>query len=354
MKKIILTGGGSSGHVTLNLSLIPSLLANGWDIVYIGSVSGIERDLLSQFKQVKYYPIQTGKFRRYFSLKNFIDLVKIPIGIVQSFRIIKKEKPDNIFSKGGFVSFPVVFAGWLCKIKILMHESDLTTGLANKVSLPFVSKLFTTFKETAGNNPKYEYIGPIVPSSIRNGDKSKAISMFKLNPDKPILLFMGGSLGSKSINDAVRNNKAVLLKNFQIIHLCGKGQTHEDLNEKGYVQLEYAKEELPDIISAADVIISRAGSNSIFEFLSVKKPMVLIPLPETSSRGEQSLNANKFKDKGYCEIIKDEDLANNELFLETVEFVYNNRNTYLKNMINKNEKISSIEILIDKINNQTQ
>lgn len=350
-KKIILTGGGSSGHVTLNLSLIPPLLNEDWEIIYIGSINGIEKELLAQFKEIKYYPIQTGKLRRYLSFQNFMDLVKVFIGIAQSFLIIKREKPNIIFSKGGFVSFPVVFAGWLNKTKTLMHESDVTTGLANKLALPFVDKLFTTFETAGKKHPKYEYIGPIVPSKIKQGNRLNAIKKFQLDPDKPMILFMGGSLGAKSINNTVRKNIPILLKNFQIIHLCGKGQLCKDINEKGYIQLEYVNEELADIISFADVVVSRAGSNSIFELLSIKKPMVLIPLPETSSRGEQSLNANMFKDKGYCEIIKDEDLNDDKMFINTITNVYKNKETYIGNMITNNEKISSIEVLVDKIKN---
>lgn len=334
-KKIIFTGGGSAGHVTLNLALIPLFKEDGWDVAYIGSKTGIEKDLISKIDGVKYYPIQTGKLRRYFSLKNIADMARIPLGIVQAYFIVRKEKPDIIFSKGGFVSFPVVLSGWLNRKKVLMHESDITPGLANKMSLPFVSKLFTTFEETKSyisDKSKVEYIGPVVSDRLKSGDKLQGLKWLGLTEDKPVILFMGGSLGAKSINDAVRKNLDILLEKFQIVHLCGKGQLDNAIEKIGYKQFEYINKELPDVMSCAEVVVSRAGSNSIFEFLSIKKPMILVPLPETTSRGEQSLNAESFRKKGYCEIIKDEDLKDDEQFINTINKVFDNKEDYKNNM----------------------
>lgn len=354
-KKIIFTGGGSAGHVTLNLSLISLFKKDGWNVSYIGSINGIEKDIISNLDNVSYYPIRTGKLRRYFSWKNFSDFFNIPIGIIQAFKIIKQENPDVIFAKGGFVSFPVVFAAWLLNKKIFMHESDLTPGLANKLALPFISNLFTTFVETKNfinhsSISKIEYVGPIISDRLQNGDKDSALKLCGFSSSKPIILIMGGSLGSQSINIAVRKNLVSLLDKYQIIHLCGKGQLDKLISEQGYCQFEYVDKELKDFMAAADVVISRAGSNSIFELLSLQKPMILVPLPQTSSRGEQSLNAKVFKQNGFSEIIKNEELLLENKLISNLDKVYENRENYIQNMKNSNIKLSDIRYLFDKIN----
>lgn len=334
-KKIIFTGGGSAGHVTLNLALIPLFLEQGWKVVYIGSYRGIEKDLISKLPEVKYYGIATGKLRRYFSWQNFADMIKIPFGILQAIWIVFKQKPDIIFSKGGFVSFPVVLAGKINRCPVVMHESDVTPGLANKMSLPFVSKFFTTFADTVKyikDKNKVLHIGPVLSDRFKGGNKERACVLCGFNAEKPIIMIIGGSLGAKSLNKAIRDNLPTLLKKYQIIHICGKGQMEEGADCLGYKQFEYVDEELKDFMKAADVVISRAGSNSIFELLSLHKPMVLVPLPTGSSRGEQMLNARSFEAKGYCEIVADEELSDADKFLSTIEKVYNNRSEYAKNM----------------------
>lgn len=334
-KKIIFTGGGSAGHVTLNLALIPVFLEQGWKVVYIGSYHGIENDLISKLPDVKYYPIATGKLRRYFSWQNFLDMLKIPVGVLQAIWIVFKEKPNIIFSKGGFVSFPVVLAGKINRCPVIMHESDVTPGLANKMSLPFVSKFFTTFADTVNyvkNKEKVEHIGPVLSDRFKNGSKEKACAYCEFDAGKPIIMVIGGSLGAKSLNQAVRNNLPKLLQKYQIIHICGKGQTEEGTDVKGYKQFEYVDAELKDFMKAADVVVSRAGSNSIFELLSLRKPMILVPLPVGSSRGEQMLNAKSFQNKGYAEVIADEQLADTKRFLNTLDKVYANRQQYEQNM----------------------
>ena len=240
------TGGGSGGHVTLNLNLIPIFQKNGWEIVYVGSETGIEKELISQITDVKYYAIKTGKLRRYFSWQNLKDMFKIPLGVCQAAAIIHKEKPDIIFSKGGFVSFPVVVGGFLNHRKIFMHESDLTPGLANKMSLPFVSKFFTTFIDTVKyvrTPQKVCYIGPVLSDRLKNGNKDKALQMCNFTADKPIVMFVGGSLGAQSLNKAVQKNIDILLQKYQVIHICGKGQK-TDLQRDGYAQLNLSTKNL--------------------------------------------------------------------------------------------------------------
>lgn len=351
-KKIILTGGGSAGHVTVNLALIPKLLERGWDIRYIGSHSGIEKELLSQVKNVPYYGISTGKLRRYFDWNNFKDPFKVIKGTLQAYNIIRKEKPDVIFSKGGFVSVPVIIGAWLNRVPTIIHESDITPGLANKIAMPFASKICVTFPETLEhvNSNKGTYVGAVVREELFSGEANKGFEYCGFQKGKPVLLVMGGSLGSKRINEALRNNLQTLTADFQIIHICGKGNIDPSvLNVKGYKQFEYVSDELPHVMAMADIVISRAGSNSIFEFLALRKPMLLIPLSKGASRGDQILNARSFKKLGYCDVLMEEELSN-ETLLKAIYELYRDRNTYIEYMekSGENEALNHLLSLITK------
>ena len=352
MKKILFTGGGSGGHVTLNLGLIPLFLADGWEVVYIGSKNGIENELIKKINGVKYYAIETGKLRRYFSWENFKDAMRVPLGIFQAWKIIRKEKPNIIFSKGGFVSFPVVFGGYLAGVKkIYMHESDVTPGLANKMSLPFISTFFTTFADTADyvkNKDKVCYVGPVLTDRLNNGNPENALAMCNFNAGKPVVMFVGGSLGAKSMNNAVIKHLEKLLNKYQIIHICGKGQIPMARCE-GYAPFEFVDKEFKDLMALADIVVSRSGSNAIFELLSQKKPMLLVPLPSTSSRGEQSLNAQSFKKQGFAEIIKDEEI--NDKLPKMIDEVFKYRQEYIKNMESAQWKHTSNKELFEIIGN---
>ena len=300
-KSIILTGGGTAGHVSLNQAIIPELLAQGYDVHYIGSHDGIEKELIGDaFPQVPYHEISSGKLRRYFSLKNFTDPFRVVLGIGQALSIIRKVKPKIIFSKGGFVSVPVVIAAKLANVPVVVHESDVTPGLANKIALPFASHIFTVFKETMQHlpNDKATCTGSIIRQQLFEGDKERGLKLCGFEGNKKVLLVMGGSLGSVILNDALRENLKQLLPTFNIVHLCGKGNLDESLiHVEGYRQFEYVTDELSDILFLANFVVSRAGSNSIFEFLALHKPMLLIPLSAAKSRGDQILNANLFKNK---------------------------------------------------------
>ena len=351
-KKIIFTGGGSAGHVTLNLALIPWFIEKGWEISYIGSKGGMEQELVAKFPEVKYYGILTGKLRRYFSWQNFLDMVKIPLGCLQAIALVHKIDPDIIFSKGGFVSFPVVVGGYVNRKKIFMHESDLTPGLANKLSLPFVSTFYTTFPETekyVKNKQKVHCVGPVLSDRLFNGSREKGAEFANMDASKPTIMVIGGSLGAKSLNDAVEQNFEAILSKYQLIHIAGKNGYNEKLTHKGYQQYEYVDAELKDLMALADIVVSRAGSNSIFELASLHKPMILVPLPAKSSRGEQSLNAKSFADKGYAEIIKDEDVANPDILLPMLDKVYQNREQYRQNMESNPVKITTNEALCEDI-----
>ena len=354
MKKIVFTGGGSAGHVTLNLALIPWFLENNWEVEYIGSKGGMEQELVAKYPNVKYHGIMTGKLRRYFSWQNFIDMIKIPLGCLEATLLIRKINPDIIFSKGGFVSFPVVVGGFINRKKIFMHESDLTPGLANKISLPFVNTFFTTFPETIKSvkqKNKVECIGPVLSDRLFNGKKEEGAKFSNLEINKPTIMVIGGSLGAKSLNEAVANNLEEILKHYQLIHIAGKNGFNPNLKAKGYVQYEYIDKELKDLMALSDIVISRAGSNSIFELASLYKPMILVPLPNTASRGEQSLNAKNFANKGYAEIIKDEDISNPNILFPMLDKIFNNKDTYINKMQTNPVTITSIQTLCKKLTN---
>ncbi|TDL34826.1 undecaprenyldiphospho-muramoylpentapeptide beta-N-acetylglucosaminyltransferase [Jeotgalibacillus sp. S-D1] len=318
-KRVLFTGGGSAGHVSVNVALIPRFKEKGWTISYIGSHNGIEKEMITkQFPAVPYHGIASGKLRRYFSMKNFTDPFRVLAGVMQAFRVIKKEKPDVIFSKGGFVSVPVLLAAKMAKVPAVIHESDVTPGLANKLAIPFATKIYTTFKETLQFMPadRSTCAGAIIREDLFSGSRAKGEELTELHASKPVLMVMGGSLGAQGINKIVRDSLDQLLEHFSIIHLCGKGNLLQKPRE-GYVQYEFVTDELPHLLEITDLVVSRAGSNSIFEFLALKKPMLLIPLPRESSRGDQILNANSFVQHGFALKLEEEHLTQ-ECFITTV------------------------------------
>lgn len=347
-KKIILTGGGTAGHVTPNIALIPKLKGLGYDIQYIGTKDGIERRLI-EAENIKYHIISSGKLRRYFDWKNFSDPFKVIKGIFDAKSILKKEKPNIIFSKGGFVSVPVVLAAKMRKIPVIIHEADMTPGLANKISMPYCTKICVTFKEALKHVDKSKAVltGLPIRQELLKGSKIKAMEICNFKKDKPIILVIGGSLGSKFINEAVRNNLKELLKDFNIIHVCGKGNLEDEINEEGYIQFEYVKEELPHFMKAATLVVSRAGANTIFEILSLKKPNLLIPLSAKASRGDQILNSKSFEKDGYSMVLEEEQLTP-DLFLEKIKELYNNKDKYIETM-SKSEVKDSIDKIVDLI-----
>ena len=346
--KIIFTGGGTAGHISLNLALIPLFIEKGYEVHYIGSKNGMEKELIGELLNVKYHEIPTGKLRRYFSKENFKDFFNVFKGITEAKRIISDIKPNVVFSKGGFVSFPVVVGARINRVPVIIHESDLTAGLANKLSFPFCTKVFLTFKDEKNEfGKKGEYIGAIVRSELNLGSKQKAMKICGFTNSKPNILVMGGSSGANSINQAIWNNLDILLKDFNIIHICGKGGINNSVKRKNYVQFEFLKKELADIFALSDMAISRAGSNSIFEFLSIKLPMLLVPLTKNQSRGDQIENAKYFENKGYCKVIEDEKI-NSELFVEKIYQTYSN-NVEIKGKMNQCEELGSIDELVSKI-----
>jgi len=348
-KKILFTGGGTAGHVMINMVLIPKFMEKGWGIEYIGSQNGIEKLLV---QNVKYNSISTGKLRRYWDWENFKDPFKIIKGCIQSYKLMKRIKPDVVFSAGGFVSVPVVIGAWMNKVPVIIREPDSTLGLANKIALPFTTKLCTTFPQTGENvsNEKKVYVGPIVREEIERGNVLRGRSYCKFQQDKPVLLIMGGSQGAQWINDMVRGSLEKLLLNFNIVHMCGKGKVDSSIDMEGYMQFEYIGDELPHILNMASVVVSRAGSTAISELLFLKKPMLLIPLTNSSSRGDQVLNAEYFSRQGYAEVIIQDRISTN-VFIHAVNKLYTNKERYIQNMNGyKKTNDEGIHQLIDIIN----
>jgi UDP-N-acetylglucosamine--N-acetylmuramyl-(pentapeptide) pyrophosphoryl-undecaprenol N-acetylglucosamine transferase len=328
-----MTGGGTAGHVTPNLALVPELLKENFDIKYIGSKDGIEKDIIKK-ANIEYFGISSGKLRRYFDLKNFSDPFKVLKGMLEAYKIIAKEKPDVVFSKGGFVTVPVVIAASIKKIPVVTHESDMTPGLANKLAAPFCDKLCVTFPESLKyiKDNKGVYTGTPIRKELFDGSRLKGKKVCGFTDDKPVLFIIGGSLGSRAINEAIRSSLDELLKKYNIIHICGKGNLEPKYEElKGYVQFEYVSEELPDLMNAADFIISRAGANTIWEVLALKKPNILVPLSAKVSRGDQVLNADSFKQNGYSLVIQDEELTKEKL-IEQLDLLAKDKNKFIKNM----------------------
>lgn len=349
MKRIVLTGGGTAGHVTPNIALLPRLKELGYEIHYIGSYDGIERKLIEQYR-IPYYGIASGKLRRYFDWKNFSDPFKVIKGYSQARSILKKLKPDVLFSKGGFVSVPVVMAAKHRKIPAIIHESDITPGLANKLAIPYAYKVCCNFPETMKYLPveKAVLTGSPIRRELLSGNRQNGLSYCHFQSGKPVILIMGGSSGSQFINETVRSILPELLKTYQIIHLCGKGNLDASQNNTvGYTQLEYANKELSDLFAAADLVISRAGANAICELLALRKPNILIPLSANASRGDQILNAHSFEQQGYSMVIEEEAL-NPTVLQNAVKNLYENRKQYIDSM-EKSELLNSVETVVQLI-----
>lgn len=345
-KKIIMTGGGSAGHVTPNIALMPALKELGYEIQYIGTESGIERSIIQE-ENIKYHVISSGKLRRYFDIKNFTDPFKVIKGVFDAKKILKDEKPDIVFSKGGFVSVPVVLGAFLNKIPVIIHESDITPGLANKIAMPYATKICVTFPEALNhvNKKKAVLTGSPIRKELLEGSKIKGKNLCGFKDDKPVVFIMGGSLGARAINNMVRDGLKDLLKTFNIIHICGKGNIEEGLNNKsGYSQFEYVKDELPHLMAAADLVISRAGANSIFELLALKKPSLLIPLTAKASRGDQILNAESFDRQGFS-MVADEEQLNSNILIDKVNELYKDRDKYIGYMAKSQTKDSINKII---------
>ena len=348
-KIIVLTGGGTAGHVTPNLALLPYLKEAGYKVYYFGSKNGIEKKLIADY-EIPYFGISTGKLRRYFDVKNFTDPFRVIHGYWEARKILKNIKPDVVFSKGGFVSVPVVRAARSLHIPCIIHESDMTPGLANKLCFSSASKICCNFPETLSKLPKGKAVlsGTPIRDEIFTGDREKGLTLCGFTPDLPVIMIMGGSQGALAVNEAVRAHLDELLQDFQIIHLCGAGKLDESLQDrKGYKQFEYVKEDLRHLFAATDLIISRSGANAICEILALKIPNILVPL-SVGSRGDQVLNAESFVSQGFSVLVPTDEL--NARIVDTVHQVYKDRAKY-KEAMEKSSQGSAIPVIMDLIKN---
>ena len=349
MKRIVLTGGGTAGHVTPNMALVPELKEAGFDIHYIGSYDGIERKLIEDMN-IPYHGISSGKLRRYFDVRNFSDPFRVLKGCSEANTLLKALKPDIVFSKGGFVSVPVVLAAKRRHIPCIIHESDMTPGLANKIAIPCATKVCCNFPETINHLPEGKAVltGSPIRKELFEGNKIDALDTLGFTKDKPTLMVIGGSLGSVAINNAIRKNIDALLSHFQIIHCCGKDHLDPALEGRcGYRQFEYVKKELPGFLALADVVVSRAGANAICELLALRKPNILIPLSAAASRGDQILNAASFEKSGYSKVIAEEDVTDEGL-IDAIHEVFNHRKDYIHAM-NQSDLANPVQTIMNLI-----
>ena len=348
-KKIVLTGGGTAGHVTPNIALLPFLREEGFEVSYLGSYEGIEKKLIEDFN-IPYHGISTGKFRRYFDLKNFSDPFRVIKGYRQAVSILKEISPDIVFSKGGFVSVPVVRAAASLKIPCIIHESDMTPGLANKLCIPAATRVCCNFPETLNHLPAHKAVltGSPIRQELTKGNKLAALDLCGFTANKPVIMVIGGSQGATSINIMVREALPKLLENFQVVHICGKDKVDNlMLNVPGYKQFEYLKTELKDVFAMADLVVSRAGANAICELLSLKKPNLLIPL-QAGSRGDQILNAHSFEEQGFSIVLR-EDYLDCDILADKIAELYENRHIYIERMMNSGQ-MNSISTIMNLIN----
>ena len=347
-KKIVFTGGGTAGHVTPNIALFPFLEKEGYESYYIGSYNGIEKRLIEDFN-VPYYGISTGKLRRYFDLKNLSDPFRVIKGYTQALKILKELKPDIVFSKGGFVSVPVIRAASALKIPCIIHESDMTPGLANKLCIPVATKVCCNFPETTKYVPSGKAIltGSPIRSELTTGSKLAALELCGFTANKPVVMIIGGSQGASSVNVMVREALPKLLETFQVVHICGKDKVDNlMLTIPGYKQFEYLKTDLKDVFAMADVVVSRAGANAICELLALKKPNLLIPL-QVGSRGDQILNAKSFEEQGFSMVVR-EDFTDCDILTEKIYELYENRQMYIDKM-SESGQMNSIDTIVNLI-----
>lgn len=344
-KKIVLTGGGTAGHVYPALA-VKEYLGKEYEVHYIGG-NGMEKGIVEKEKDILYHEISTVKLERKLTPKNLLIPFKLASAISKAKKLLKEIKPSVIFSKGGFVALPVVIAGRKLNIPIVSHESDLTMGLANKIILKYCDKMCVAFEATCKVSDKCIYTGQPIRKKVLKGNKNNLSFVDSLDRKKPNLLVVGGSSGAKFINEKVYDNIDNLLEKFNVIHLTGKGKT-EKFDKPRYVQVEYA-DNMGDYLNLADLVLSRAGSGAINEFLALKKPMFLIPLSKECSRGDQIENAKLYCDLGYAEMLEEEDYSS-ELFLNKLINLSKNDKKYIKNM-EKTSDFNACEKIIEIIKN---
>jgi len=343
MKIIVLTGGGTAGHIMPNLALLPELQKEFDKIYYLGAKNSMEEKIILEYKNIEFISIPTTKLIRKLTLKNLLIPFKLINSINKTKKILKQIKPDVIFCKGGFVSVPVAIAGKQCKIPVVSHESDLSMGLANKIILKFANKVCTSFEDTAKISNKCICTGTPIRQQIFNGNKQNILSKFKPDINKPTILFFGGSLGSKKINTLVENSIDELIKKYNVLHIIGKGNKN-NITKPNYYAVEFAGS-IENFFASADIVICRGGANSLFELLALKKPMLIIPLSKAESRGDQLENAEYFKNHYHAEVLQESEATTTTL-LNKLNNINLNRHKIVslmtKTNINANKNIVDV------------
>lgn len=302
MKSILFTGGGSAGHVIPNLAIMNELRYSH-RILYMGT-GGIEKDIIGK-AGYPFFQVDCPKLVRSFTFDNLKIPHRLNLAKRKALEILQKERPDLVFSKGGFASYPAVWAAHKLKIPSLTHESDLSPGLCTKLIAKKCRFVLTSFPETAARFKNGKHTGSPVRREIARADRERARHKFGFVSTKPVLLVLGGGSGSVAINRAVRKNLPALLRHFDILHLCGKGNAIEN-PPLGYVQREF-ENDMGSAYACADLVMCRAGSNTVFEVLSLKKNAVFVPL-EKNSRGDQLENALYFEKSGLCTLLHESEL----------------------------------------------
>ena len=326
-RSLAFTGGGTAGHILPGLAIIKDL-KHDWNgrIVWIGSRLEADRFLIRK-AGIEYYGIPTGKWRRYLSIENVLDIFKVAAGLIRALGILMVERPLLVFSKGGFVSVPVVIAARILGLPVITHESDFDPGMATKINARVADWILTSYSETKSFLPdrvrgRVILTGNPIRGEILKGSVDFGRRLVPCVPERPLILVLGGSLGASGINDLVVGCLDELLQFACVVHQMGK-RTFQPIAKAGYLAVEYIYEELPDLLAAADLIICRAGANTLSELAALGKPAVLIPLPVSASRGDQIRNARYFASHGGAVYLKQED-ATSEGLLETVRNLLNN------------------------------
>lgn len=353
MKKIVLTGGGTAGHVTPNIALLPGLKELGFDVYYVGSYNGIEKKMI-EAEGIPYQGISSGKFRRNLDPKNIADVHHVFKGAREAAAFLRSYRPDIVFSKGGYVAVPVVRAAKMLGIPVIIHESDLTPGLANKLSFRSADKICCNFPETLAFLPKEKAVlsGSPIRAELLTGDRERGLKFAGFSGEKPVLLMIGGSLGARRLNAVLREALPVLNQTFDVIHIVGNGNLDESLeNLPGYRQFEFVREELKDVFAASDIVFSRAGANAITELLALKKPNLLVPLPKENSRGDQILNADSFEKQGYSMVMQQEALTA-ETLTRALLTLYEERDRY-RNAMENSPASNGVDVILGLIRELT-
>lgn len=340
MKKIVLTGGGTAGHCKPNLALIP-YLSSSFKAYYIGSDSGVEKQLVENYP-LPYYSVPCTKLRRNLSFKNLLIPYVLVKSVFKAKKTLKEISPDVVFSKGGYVALPVVIAARSLNIPVIIHESDLSVGLTNKICAKYADYVLTSFEQTAKTFSNGIYTGSPIDNNLFNGNKIAFLKECAFPENKPILSVFGGSLGSKSINAMIRENLPTLLEKYNVVHICGKNNKVVT-KFKGYRQIEFTNN-LADIYAATDIAVTRGGANTLNELFSLHIPSLVIPLSKKVSRGDQIENAVYYANKGIFPMIREEDY-NKKFLCDNVDELFLKRKRYIEVMKSKEIKDSNKKIV---------